>query len=115
MTNKKTPHANEESKVEPIWTNNKVAEHAEQLYDRYRKIFEEDKSKGTEIILMDFCLMQGMFHQLVEAFAENRNVSAGAADVSHKAVQKFQQFEATLKTQGKNFSKRLEELEHHGF
>ena len=115
MSKEKTPDGHQESKVEPIWTNNKVAEHAEQLYDRYRKIFEEDKSKGTEIILMDFCLMQGMFHQLVEAFAENQKVSAGAADVSHKAVQKFQQFEATLKTQGKNFSKRLEELEHHGF
>ena len=31
------------------------------------------------------------------------------------AVQKYQQFEATLKTQGQNFSKRLEELEHNGF
>ena len=113
MTNKKTPDGNQE--LEPVWTNNKVAEHAAQLYDRYRKTFEEDKAKGTEIILMDFCLMQGMFHQLNEAFQENHKVSSGAADVSHKAVQKFQQFEATLKTQGKNFSKRLEELEHHGF
>ena len=115
MINKKTPDGNQESKVKPVWTYNKVAEHAEQLYDRYRKIFEEDKSKGPDIILMDFCLMQGMFHQLVEAFAENRKVSAGAADVSHKAVQKYQQFEATLKTQGQNFSKRLDELEHNGF
>ena len=52
MSKEKTPHANEESKVEPIWTNNKVAEHAAQLYDSYRKIFEEDKAKGTEIILI---------------------------------------------------------------
>ena len=58
--------------------------------------------------------MQGMFHQLVEAFAENQKVSAGAADVSHKAVHKSQQFEATLKTQGQNFSKRVEEREHNG-
>ena len=72
MSKENTPDGNQESKVKPIWTNNKVAEHAAQLYDRYRKIFEEDKSKGTEIKLMDFCLMQGMFHQLVEAFAENR-------------------------------------------
>ena len=46
MTNKKTPDGNQESKIKPIWTNNKVAEHAEQLYDRYRKIFEEDKESS---------------------------------------------------------------------
>ena len=116
MTNKKTPDGNQESKkVEPIWTDSKVRENAVQLYETYRELFEKDKSKGTEIILMDFCLMQGMFHQLNEAFQENHKVSSGAADVSHKAVEIFQQLDATQKNQGKNFSKRLEELEHHGF
>ena len=113
MANKKTPDGNQE--LEPVWTNNKIASHAAQLYDTYRKIFEEDQAKGIETFLMDFCVMQGMFHQLNEAFQENHKVSSGAADVSHKAVQKYQQFEATLKTQGQNFSKRLEELEHNGF
>ena len=116
MTNKKTPDGNQESKkVEPIWTDSKVRENAVQLYETYRELFEKDKSKGTEIILMDFCLMQGIYHQLVEAFVENHKVSSGAADVSHKAVEIFQQLDATQKNQGKNFSKRLEELEHHGF
>ena len=113
MANKKTPDGNQE--LEPVWTNNKIASHAAQLYDTYRKIFEEDQAKGIETFLMDFCVMQGRLHQLEEAYAINRKVSSGAADVSHKAVQKYQQFEATLKTQGQNFSKRLEELEHNGF
>ncbi len=113
MANKKTPDGNQE--LEPVWTNNKVAEHAAQLYDRYRKIFDEDHANGIETILMDICIMQGKYQQLVEAFAENRKVSSGAAQVSHLAVEKYQQFEATLKTQGQNFSKRLEELEHNGF
>ncbi|MBO6972377.1 MAG: hypothetical protein JJ843_00950 [Prochlorococcus marinus CUG1434] len=113
MLNKKTPDGNQE--LEPIWTDSKIASHAAQLYDTYRKIFEEDQAKGIETFLMDFCLMQGRLHQLEEAYVINRKVSSGAADVSHKAVQKYQQFEATLKTQGQNFSKRLEELEHNGF
>ena len=113
MNNKKTPDGNQE--LEPVWTNNKIASYAAQLYDTYRKIFEEDQAKGIETFLMVFCVMQGRLHQLEEAYVINRKVSSGAADVSHKAVQKYQQFEATLKTQGKNFSKRLEELEHNGF
>ena len=113
MNNKKTPDGNQE--LEPVWTNNKRASYAAQLYDTYRKIFEEDQAKGIETFLMDFCVMQGRLHQLEEAYVVNRKVSSGAADVSHKAVQKYQQFEATLKTQGQNFSKRLEELEHNGF
>ena len=115
MTNKKTPDGNQESKVDPIWTNSKVTEHAEQLYDTYRKLFEEDKAKGTEIILFDFCIMQGIYHQLAEAFQDNHKVSSGAADLSHKAVEIYQQLDATQKNQGKNFSKRLERLEEDDF
>ena len=113
MNNKKTPDANQE--LEPIWTNSNVAKHASELYEIYRQQIDEDREKGLGILLQDFCILQTRFHQLVEAFAINQRVSSGAADVSHKAVEKYQQFEATLKTQGKNFSKRLEELEHNGF
>ena len=113
MANKKTPDGNQE--LEPVWTNNKIASHAAQLYDTYRKIFEEDQAKGIETFLMDFCVMQGRLHQLEEAYVINRKVSSGAADVSHKAVQKYQQFEGILKTFGASFSKRLERLEQNGF
>ena len=82
MNNKKTPDGNQE--LEPVWTNNKIASHAAQLYDTYRKIFEEDQAKGIETFLMDFCVMQGRLHQLEEAYVINRKVSSGAADVSHK-------------------------------
>ena len=101
MLNKKTPDGNQE--LEPIWTDSKIASHAAQLYDTYRKIFEEDQAKGIETFLMDFCVMQGRLHQLEEAYVINRKVSSGAADVSHKAVQKYQQFEATLKIKAKTY------------
>ena len=113
MANKKKPDGNLE--LEPIWRNSKIASNAALLYDTYRKIFEEDQAKGIETFLIDFCVRQGILHQLEEVYVINHIVSSGAADVSHKTVEKYQQFEATLKTQGKNFSKRLEELEYNGF
>ena len=113
MTNKKTPDGNQE--LEPTWTNNKVAAHASQLYDSYKEIFDKDQAKGIEAILMDLCLLQGRYFQLAEAYETNTKVSREAADVTHKAVQKYQEFDSTLKAQGKSFSKRLESLEHHGF
>jgi len=113
MTNKKTPDGNQE--LEPIWTNNKVAAHADALYETYRKLNEENREQFLGVLLKDFCILQGRFHQLEEAFIINRKVSSGAAEVSHVAAQKYQEFDATLKNQGKNFSKRLENLEHHGF
>tara|TARA_A100000164_G_C21419999_1_gene546204 strand:- start:61 stop:408 length:348 start_codon:yes stop_codon:yes gene_type:complete len=115
MANKKNPDGNQEPKIEPIWTNNKIASHAAELYDTYRKLFTEDNAKGIEAILHDFCVLQGKYHQLAEAYETNTQVSREAADVTHKAVQKYQEFESTLKSQGKSFSRRLENLEHHGF
>ena len=56
MTNKKSPDCNQYlKKLEPILTDSKVRKHAEQLFEKYRVLFEKDKEKGTEIILMDFC------------------------------------------------------------
>ena len=113
MTNKKAPDGNQE--LEPIWTNSNVAKHASELYEIYRQQIDEDREKGLGILLQDFCILQGRLHQLEEAYVINSKLSSNAADNSHKAVEKYQEFEATLKTQGKNFSARLEELEHHGF
>ena len=113
MTNKKAPDGNQE--LEPIWTNNKIASYAKELYETYRKLLETDRDKALGILLQDFCILQGRLHQLEEAYVINSKLSSNAADNSHKAVEKYQEFEATLKTQGKNFSARLEELEHHGF
>ena len=115
MSKEKTPDGNQESKLEPVWTNSKVAAHAAQLYDSYKEIFDKDQAKGIEAILMDLCLLQGRYFQLAEAYETNTKVSREAADVTHKAVQKYQEFDSTLKAQGKSFSKRLESLEHHGF
>ena len=113
MANKKKPDGNLE--LEPIWRNSKIASNAALLYNTYRKIFEEDQAKGIETFLIDFCVRQGILHQLEEVYVINHIVSSGAADVSHKTVEKYQQFEPTLKTQGKNFGKRLEGLEYNGF
>ena len=113
MSNKKTPDGNQE--LEPTWTDSKVSAFADSLYETYRKLNEENREQFLGVLLKDFCLMQGNFQQLKEAYIINRKVSSGAAEVSHVAVQKYQEFDATLKNQGKNFSKRLENLEHHGF
>ena len=113
MSKEKTPHGNEE--LEPVWTDSRVAQHSAELYEIYRKLLDENREKGLGTLLMYFCVLQGRLHQLTEAFKENRKVSSGAAEVSHKAVEIFQQLDATQKNQGKNFSKRLEELEHNGF
>ncbi len=101
--------------LEPIWRNSKIASNAALLYETYRKIFEEDQAKGIEAFLIDFCVRHGILHQLEEVYVINHIVSSGAANVSHKTVEKYQQFEATLKTQAKNFSNRLEELKYNGF
>ena len=74
MTNKKTPDGNQE--LEPIWTDSKIASHAAQLYDTYRKIFEEDQAKCIETFLIDFYLIQGRLNQLEEAYRINRKVSS---------------------------------------
>ena len=49
--------------------------------------------------------------QIIEHLAENWKVSNGAAKNSSEAVKLFQQLESTVKTQGKSFSERLEDLE----
>ena len=113
MNNKKTPEGNQE--LEPIWTNSNVAKPATELYKICRQQIDEDREKGLGILLQDFCVLQSRLHQREETFAINQRVSSRAAEVSHQTVEKYQQFEATLKTQGKNLSKRLEELEYNGF
>ena len=87
----------------------------EKMQDGTERHFDKDQTKGIEAILMDLCLLQGRYFQLAEAYETNTKVSREAADVTHKAVQKYQEFDSTLKAQGKSFSKRLESLEHHGF
>ena len=113
MNNKKTPEGNQE--LEPIWTNSNEAKPATELYKICRQQIDEDREKGLGILLQDFFVLQSKLHQLEEAFAINQRVSSGANEVSHQTVEKYQQFEATLKTQSKNLSKRLEELEYNGF
>ena len=113
MVNKKKTDGNQE--LEAICINFKIASHVAQLYDTYKKIFEEDQAKGIETFLIDFCVLQSRLHQLEEAFAINQRVSSGVVEVSHQAVEKYQQFETTLKTQGKNRSKRPKELEYNEF
>ncbi len=74
--------------------------------------------QGKFILLSEFCEQRAIMYQLIEAFAVNREVSSGAAKVSHDAVEnlteslkKLKTIERTVKTQGTNFSKRLEEIE----
>ena len=63
------------------WTDKKQLEYAENFFNVYSKKIKEEPEKAIEELL------------------------------AHVAVQKYQEFDATLKNQGKNFSKRLEKLE----
>ena len=54
MTKEKTPHGNEE--LEPVWTDSRVAQHSEELYEFYRKLIDKDREKG----LATLCIGGGM-------------------------------------------------------
>ena len=62
-------------------------------------------------MLSHIALLSGQVQQLKEGFYVLHEGQTLATKNSHKAVEHYQEFEATLKTQGANFSKRLEKLE----
>ena len=122
MTNKKTTSGGSGfndfsfSNLTVKWDAVRVEAEAQQLFETYKQLLQTEQ--GKFILLSEFCEQRAIMYQLIEAFAVNREVSSGAAKVSHDAVEnlteslkKLKTIERTVKTQGTNFSKRLEEIE----
>tara|TARA_A100000172_G_C3037820_1_gene109198 strand:- start:273 stop:581 length:309 start_codon:yes stop_codon:yes gene_type:complete len=98
-------------KKDPIWTQKKIEESVEKLYEMFSKAIDKDPQIGMSMVLHEFCILQVTVLQLQEAFIENHKVSSGAFKNSHEAAQLYAQVDAAVKTQGSSFSKRLEKLE----
>ena len=101
----------ENTKTEPLWSADRVKKEAEMLYEHYRVALSKDKPAAYGAVLMEICEQKAMLFEIIEHLAENWKVSNGAAKNSSEAVKLFQQLESTVKTQGKSFSERLEDLE----
>tara|TARA_Y100001938_G_scaffold138912_1_gene205070 strand:- start:642 stop:959 length:318 start_codon:yes stop_codon:yes gene_type:complete len=99
-------------KTEPTWSAERVQVEAEKHYNDFVDEFQgQDPAAITSALLKEISELRAIHFQLVEHLSENWLVSSGAASNSHIAVQKFQELEATMKSQGRNFSERLERLE----
>ena len=99
-------------KTEPTFNGKRVLKEADDFFNRFVEAFEgADPAEITIALLKELCLLKASHLQVVEAIGVNSNLSNSAADNSHIAVQKFQELEATMKSQGRNFSERIERLE----
>ena len=99
-------------KTEPTWSADRVNAEAEKLYNEFVEEFQgEDPATITSALIRENAILKACYFQLVEAFQANWHKSDGAFENSHLAVTKFQELEATMKSQGRNFSERIERLE----
>ena len=99
-------------KTEPNWSVERVKIEAEKHYNDFVDEFQgHDPAAITSALLKEISELRAIHFQLVEHLSENWLVSSASSANSHKAVQKFQELEATMKSQGRNFSERLERLE----
>ena len=99
-------------KTEPTWSSERVKAEAEKHYNEFVEEFQgEDPATITSALIRENSILKACYFQLVEALTTNRDVSNGAFENSHLAVTKFQELEATLKCQGRNYSERIERLE----
>ena len=99
-------------KTEPTWSGQRVIEEAEDFFNRFVEAHEgKDPAEITLAMLREICVIKASQLQLVEHLAINWDKSNGAFKNSHLSVQKFQELEAMMKSQGLNHSERLERLE----
>ena len=100
------------NKTEPTWSVERVQAEAEKHYNDFVAEFQgEDPATITSALIKELAMLRATHFQLIEHLGINWNTSNAAASNSHQAVQKFQELEATMKSQGCNFSQRLERLE----
>ena len=99
-------------KTEPTWSAERVKAEAEKHYNDFVDEFQgQDPAAITSALVKEVSELRAIHFQLIEHLGINWNVSNGAAANSHVAVQKFEELDATMKSQGRNFSERLERLE----
>ena len=101
-----------ENKTEPTWSAELVKAEAEKYYNEFVEEFQgKDPTILTSALIRELSELRAVNFQLIEHLGINWQASNGACNNSHKAVQKFEELEATIKSQGRNFSERLERLE----
>ena len=99
-------------KTEPTWSAKRVEAEAEKFYNKFVEEFQgQDPASITSALIKHIAQLTAVNYQIIECLTTNGDVSNGAFENSHLAVQKFQELEATMKSQGRNFSERLERLE----
>ena len=99
-------------KTEPTFNGERVLKEADDFFNRFVENFEgKDPAEITIALLKELCVLKASHLQVVEAIGVNSNLSNLAAENSHLAVQKYQEVDGTVKSQGRNFSKRIERLE----
>ena len=98
--------------TEPTWSAERVKAEAEKYYNEFVEEFQgEDPATITSALIKENAILKACYFQLVEWLTTNRDLSKGAFDNAHLAVQKYEELDGTSKSQGRNFSERLERLE----
>ena len=99
-------------KTEPTFNGERVLKEADDFFNRFVEAFEgKEPAEITIALLKELCVLKASHLQVIEAIEVNSGLAHDSAKNSHTAVQKFQELEATMKSQGRNFSKRIERLE----
>ena len=100
------------TKTEPTWSAERVKAEAEKFYNLFVEEFQgKDPAIVTSALIRELAEQKAIQFQLIEHLGINWQASNGACNNSHLAVQKFEELEATMKSQGRNFSERIERLE----
>ena len=100
------------NKTEPTWSTDRVKAETESHYNQFVDEFQgKDPAIVTSALIRELSELRAVNYQLIEHLGINWQASNGACNNSHLAVQKFEELEATMKSQGRNFSERLERLE----
>ena len=71
----------------------------------------KDPAIVTSALIRELSELRAVNFQLIEHLGINWQVSNKACENSHIAVQKYEESDGTSKSQGRNFSERLERLE----
>ena len=97
---------------EPKWSAERVKAEAEKYYNEFVEEFQgKDPAIVTSALIRELSELRAVNFQLIEHLSINWQVSNKASENSHIAVQKYEELLGLLKSQGRNFSERLERLE----
>lgn len=96
----------------PTWSAERVKAEAEKYYNEFVEEFQgEDPATITSALIKENAILKACYFQLVEWLTTNRDLSKGAFENAHLAMQKYEELDETSKSQGRHFSERIERLE----